>query len=150
MSTQWLAFQNFKQSQDLISAINTLSIHLKLKLLNVNDEARIQAVEKAKTVLSAFLKTLDTVVDRVEQSKSKPLTGVEPRLHELANRFVMAKHKRNQFRSVLFSRSPADVEKMLHSNEIEDQKHLIKSLTDLRTLLEENLYNDTVQIIGEL
>ena len=149
MSTQWLAFQNFKQGQDLISAINTLSIHLKLQLLNVNDEERTQAVDNAKTVLSAFLKTFDAVVVRIEQAKSEPITGIEPRLHQFANRFVNAKHRRNQFRSLLFRTSPAHIEEMLHSTEVEDQTNLIKSLTELRTLLEENLYNDTIQVIGE-
>jgi galactokinase len=149
MNMQWIAFQNFKQSQDLISAINTLSIHLKLKLLNVNDEERIQAVEKAKTVLAAFLKTLNTVVDRIEQTKSEPLTGVEPRLHQLANNLVTAKQKQSQFRSVLFNTPPDRIEKMLNSDQVEEQKELINSLRELRTFLEENFHEDTVQIIGE-
>ena len=147
MSTQWLAIQSFQQSQGLLAAINTSSIHLKLKLAGVNDEKRMGAVAEAKETLSSFLKTLDKVVNEVEQLKARPLTGVDPRLRQLAKNFVAAKQRGWQFHSDLFSKSPAQVAELLQATRKEDQKALIESLGELRTLLEEHIHSDAAQIL---
>lgn len=150
MSTQWLAVQSFQQSQDLLAAINTLSIYLKLRFAGLSDERRAQSVAKAKATLAAFLKTLEKVVHQVEQTKAGPLTGVDPRLRQLAQSFVAAKQDKCRFHSDLFSKSPARVAELLEATEPDDQKALVESLAELRTLLEEHIYSDVTQILEEI
>lgn len=150
MSNQWLAVQSFQQGQDLLAAINTLVIHLKLKLMGVGDEERAEAVEKAKVTLFSFLKTLDKVVRQVEQGNGGPLTGIDPRLRQLAKNFVIAKQGKPRLHLHLCEESPLQVAYLLKSTEPDKQEALIKSLAELRTLLEEHISNDTTQILAEI
>ena len=54
MSTHWLAIQSFQQSQELLSAINTFSIHHKLTYKGYLDTNRKESAEQATEILAAF------------------------------------------------------------------------------------------------
>ncbi len=151
MSTpQWLAIQSFQQSQDLLSAINTLSIHIKLQLANIPDEKRTEAAKGAQEILASFLEGLDTLVKEAEQGETKPLVGTDSRLRQLAKSYITARHDRHQFRSLLFRSSPSDMLKLLHSNAKEAQQSLLQCLEELRVLLEEHIHIDARRILGEI
>jgi len=150
MSTDWLAIQSFQKSQDLLAAINTLSIHTKLKLSGIADEERAEAAAKAREKLASFLEAFDKIVQQAERANGEALLGIDPRLQQLARSFVTAKRNRNRFLSTLFTQSPFDVLSLLASTDEKDQQALVECLTDLRTLVEEHIYTDTHQILSQI
>ncbi len=144
MSIEWLAIQSFQRDQDLLAAINTLSIHTKLKLGGVADEERAEAATKAREEIASFLETLARVADQIEQANA--LIGLDPRLRKLARRFVAARRNKRRFRSSLFTESLSDVTSLLTPMNEEEQQALVESLSDLRSLIEEHVYTDANQI----
>jgi hypothetical protein len=149
MSTDWLAIQSFQRSQDLLAAINTLSIHTKLRLSGVADEERAEAAAEARGKLASFLEDFTKIVNQAEQAEGGILLGIDPRLQQLARSFVTAKRNRNRFHSTLFTRSPSETAGLLTSTDEEDQQALVESLTDLRTLVEEHMHTDTARILED-
>jgi len=150
MSTQWLSIQSFQQSQDFLSALNTLSIHLKLKLAGIEDNKRTQSSIKAKEKISSFLKILEEVVCRFEQAKAEPLTGIDPRLQQLAKKFVYAKQNESLFKSFPFSNPLKQLVELLDTTKEEEQKILIELLAELRNLFEEHIFSDMTQVLKEI
>jgi hypothetical protein len=74
MSTEWLSIQSFQYDQDLLTAINTLSIHVKLNLLGETDEKRLEAAQLARQKLDAFFRKLEPIIQEAEQAE----TGEHP------------------------------------------------------------------------
>lgn len=149
MSTDWLAIQSFQRSQDLLAAINTLSIHTKLRLSGVADEERAEATAEAREKLASFLETFEKIVQQAEQAEGGMLLGIDPRLQQLVRSFVTAKRDKGRFHSTLFTQSPSDAVDLLASTDEEDQQALVECLTDLRTLVEEHIYTDTQRILSQ-
>ena len=149
MSTDWLAIQSFQRSQDLLAAINTLSIHTKLRLSGVSDQERAEAAVEARQKLTSFLEAFEKIVQQAEQAEGEALLGINPRLQQLARRFVAAKRDRSRFHSTLFTQSTSETVGLLASPDEKDQRTLVNCLTDLRTLVEEHIYTDTHQILSE-
>ena len=150
MKAQWLAVQSFHHSQDLLDAINTLSIYIKLWLAGIPDEGRGGAAERARETLASFLKELQTVVQEAGQIEAKPVMGADPRLRQLAKSFMEAKRDRHRFRSVLFRNTLPHVEQLLCSDTEEDRRSLLQCLQELRVLLEEHIHVDAARILGEI
>jgi len=148
MSTEWLSIQSFQYDQDLLTAINTLSIHVKLNLLGETDEKRLEAAQLARQKLDAFFRKLEPIIQEAEQAETEPLLGTDPRLRQFAKGFIAAKRNRQKFRSTLFRDTITRVHQLLYSNEESDQKVLILCLQELRTLLEEHIHTDSVRILG--
>lgn len=149
MSTEWLAVRSFRHIQDLLSAINTLSIHIKLVQAAVPDKGRVEHAASARQTLLSFLKELENVVRGAEQANGQPVIGADPRLRELARSFVRARGERKRFCSILFRDSISQMEALLHSDRTEDLLSLLQCLSELRMLLEEHLPADTQQLLGE-
>jgi hypothetical protein len=147
---EWLAIRSFQHMQDLLNAINNLSIHVKLALAGVPDDERVEKALHAQKILISFLKELKKVIKGKEKANEQPVVGVDPRLRQLASNFVQAKQDRKRFRSMLFKDSVSKVEALLSSDNFEDRKSLLLCLEDLRILLEEHLPIDARQLIGEL
>jgi hypothetical protein len=147
MNNQWLSFQNFVQNQQLLEAINTLSIHTKLKLGGDDDEGRDNDVTKAKDKLTHFIQSFDKLLRQTDGEQ--PLPGADYRLRQLVQDFYSAKNNNLKFHSQLFTESPSQVLRLIKSEKIEDKKALIECLTELRTLIEEHLHTDTDAILGE-
>ena len=150
MSHQWLAIQSFQQGQNLLDAINTLSIHLKLQLAGIPDEEREQASHRARELLASFLEKLQEVVYKTEQVKATPIFGVDSRMKQLAKNFVAAKDNRRKFRSALFTKDIDHVLQLLSSTQEKDEKELIESLVELRVLIQEHIHGDAGRILGEV
>jgi hypothetical protein len=149
MNSEWLTIQSFQRSQDLLVAINNLSIHAKLQLNGHEDRDRRESVAESKEFLAAFLEGFEDVLARAEQANGRPLTGIDPRLRQLAGQFERAKRERRRFRSRLFTDPISDIVALLSSTDEEDQKVLVQCLSDLRTLIEEHLETDTAQILED-
>ena len=58
MSDKWLSAQSFERSLQLVSAINTFSIHSKLQAAGIDDSARLPDVLEARYCLRQFCKPL--------------------------------------------------------------------------------------------
>jgi hypothetical protein len=147
MTPEWLAIQSFQRNQDLLNAINTLSIRTKLGSGGHTDEDRTETAQ-ARETLASFLKNLAQVVDQAEQTESGPLLGVDPRLRQLAGDFSRARQGA-RFRSRLFQEPLSDTVDSLTSTEPTDRQALVESLSELRTLIEEHVQTDVVQILED-
>lgn len=149
MSVQWLSVQSFQHSQDILSAINALSIHLKLSAAGVSDEARAEQARQARASLAAFLEELEPVITETESSGNVPVIGANPRLRQLAKSFVSAKHNRYRFHSELFRSTPSRLKQLLASSKAEERESLLECLAELRVLVEEHVHTDTERVLGE-
>ena len=150
MSVQWMAVQSFQKSQDLLAAINALSIHLKLGAAGLSDDERAERAHQARKTLTSFLETLEPVIDKIASGESKPLLGVDPRLRQLAKNFLAAKRNHRRFHSALFQNRFSQFKQILTSERTEDRESLLESLNELRMLIEEHVHTDTERVLGEL
>jgi hypothetical protein len=133
----------------LLAAINTLSIHLKLELAGVDDKEREKKATESRDALRRFLTELQTLVMAKDAVGGRAVTGTDARARELARSYVQARHDREQYRSSLFRKSPADVGALLDSSNLGDRKALLECLVDLRRLLEAHVRADSQKILGE-
>lgn len=152
MSTQWLSLQSFQQGQELLEAINLLSIHAKLQRNGVvqQNEERDQAIQHGREKIKAFLQDLAPLVEQAEENQEKPLLGIDLRRRQLVNSFLKAIKNPRQFHSALFRKSISEALRLLESEAEDDQQQLIDCLADLRLLVEEHTNHDTVRILGEI
>jgi uncharacterized protein YnzC (UPF0291/DUF896 family) len=148
MSTNWLAAVSFQQGQDILHAINTLSIHRKLRLRGIPDEERNEKAKQAKDYLTGFLKNFGSLVREVQKEKQHPVTGVNPRMNRLAHEFISSSRKTKHFRQ-LSSLSIEQIISLIDSENEEDQKLSIKCLSELRSLIEQHMHTDANQILGK-
>ena len=150
MSIQWLAVQSFQHNQDLLAAINKLSIHLRLQLEGNEDAERAGEANNARELLSSFFGDLETLVKDTERGEEVPVLGANPRLRQLARSFVKAKRNRHRFRSSLFRNGAGRFQQLLRSTTKEDRQALLESLEELRVLVEEHMHVDTERVLGEI
>lgn len=146
MNSQWRAVQSFQENQNLISAINTLSIHIKLEMAGHSDFNKADTISQAREKLCAFLAELDTQVQRVEV-ENVPLLGVDPRRRQFVNHLIDAK---NSYRisSPFLLEKLSDGQQLLYSDTEKDKKEVLCLLDELRMLLEEHLGSDVEQLFG--
>jgi hypothetical protein len=150
VSIRWLTVQSFQQSQDLLAAVNALSIHLKSELARIPDEERAEAAEQAREILSSFFDQFEVILSKVEHEDEEPVLGADPRLRQLARNFIEARHNRRRFRSELLADSPGNVKWLLRSKGDGDKRSLVRFLADLRVLLEEHLQVDAERMLGDI
>ncbi len=150
MSIQWLTVQSFQHNQDLLTAINKLSIHFRLQLEGHEDAERTEETNKAREMLSSFFRELEILVNDTERGEEMPVLGANPRLRQLARSFVTAKRNRRRFRSPLFRKGAGYFQQLLHSDRREDHPALLASLQELRVLLEEHMHVDAERVLGEI
>ena len=150
MSTQWLNIQSFQQSQELLSAINTLSIHRKLTDKGHLDKNRKEAAEQAREVLVDFFQKLDKIVQDIEGGHRKPVLGVDARLRHLAENYVQAKLTYGQSRSLFFELPLSQVRDLFYSESSEDYGEVLKVLAEFRELLEEHVSVDAKRLLGDI
>lgn len=150
MSTHWLDIQSFQQSQELLSAINTLSIHRKLTDKGHSDTNRKEAAEQALETLIAFFEKLDKIVQDIEDGHRKPILGVDARLRHLAENYVYAKRSRGQYYSPLLAHPLSQVGQLFYSELPEDSREALKVLEVFRELLEEHVSIDAKRLLGDI
>ena len=146
MNAKWRVVQSFQENQNLISAINTLSIHIKLEVAghcNWNGE---EAIRKAKEELCTFLTELAPQVQCAEVEK-KPLLGVDPRRRQFVKHLIAAKQN-SRIHSPIFQGKLSEGVQLLHSEAEADKQAILLFLDELRMLLEEHLAGDTKVLFG--
>ena len=150
MSIQWLAVQSFQHNQDLLAAINKLSIHLRLQLEGDEDDERAREANEARKMLSSFFGELETLVNDTERGEEVPVLGANPRLRQLARSFVAAKRNRRRYSSPLFRNGAGGFQQVLHLDTKEDRQALLESLEEFRVLIEEHMHVDAERVLGEI
>lgn len=146
MSEDWLSAESFERANDLISAVNTLSIHTKLGGV---EPALEKLVAGARQKLAGFIDRLAVTAGQVESNSQAPLPGADPRWGLLARSFASARQSRllgDDFAAM----SAADIKTLLFSTDPADRLLRLDCLRMLRRLLEENVAQDTVGILGDL
>jgi hypothetical protein len=147
MQEKWLAFQSFQHSQEVLAAINTLAINLKLG--EDHPAAPGPAASKeARQKLKAFLSVLEAILQRVGEDGQAPILGADMRLRELAKSFITP--NRTLMAAGEQPPQPAELLALLDSSETQDQAKLLKRLEQLRKLLERHIQADTLKVLGEL
>lgn len=149
MTNEWLSAHNFERSYRLVSAINTISIHEKLKGSGVSDESRLDEVRESKGYLLEFLMSLNDIVHDAEQNPERIVEGVDPRTGDLARRFLSVQKQQPQTSS-LATVSLGELTELVKSEDDADRTKLLDYLRDLRNLLEDHAHTDVVSIIGEV
>lgn len=147
MDSKMLSIRSFEKNQALLSLINKLITHLKLKSYGVNDNITLEEIEKAKYILKTFLLSVNKAISEVRDG-SKILKGVDLRERTFIRKYIDAKKKPRQYKSVLFKKSPSDVITMLDKDD--DADALIESLTDLRNLINEHIAIDLKDLVGDI
>ncbi|MDZ7399194.1 MAG: hypothetical protein ONB37_03410 [candidate division KSB1 bacterium] len=147
MSDHWISYQSFVKNQQLLEAINTLSIHTKLKLAGDADSGRSQEVEQAKQQIAHFITTFDQLIQK--NNDDQTLHGADERLRQLLQDFYSARRDNQKFRSQFFTKSPSQILKLMASDKTEDEEALVECLRELRLLIEQHVHADTTAILGE-
>lgn len=150
MSVRWLSFQSFQHSQELISAINTLLIHVKLAASGDDDRTREEKSQQAHQRILSFLESFEKVVSEVEAGNAKANLGTDVRIRQLARSFVKATNNSRRFQSILFRNKISKFRCLLSEDKKENGQALIESLEELRLLVEEHLSDDMEQVLGEV
>ena len=148
MNSQWRAVQSFHENQNLISAINTLSIRIKLEMSGHSDLNRDEDIRKAKEELGAFLTELNPQVKRAEV-ENEPLLGVDPRRRQFVRLMIAAKQT-HRIRSPFLRGKLSEGIQLLCSNTEADKEAILLFLEELRMLLEEHIANDTEILLGRI
>ena len=139
MSSNWLDVQSFQQGQELLSAINTVSIHRKLTAGGHPDTNRIEAAEQARDTLIVFFGKLDKVARIIEDGHRQPVLGEDVRLLALAENYVNTKRAHSQSRSPFFEIPLVHVKDLFHSKHPQDCQNLLEILAVFRILIEEHV-----------
>jgi hemerythrin-like domain-containing protein len=148
MSSEWTTYQSFQQGQELLDAVNTLSIHLKLGEEELGDE---ESLEKARERIESFLNDLQEHIAQDEEGEGLIL-GTGPRLRQFAHRFAEAQHEPRQFQSPLMSGELDRVRRLLQKDSFteKESRELVSSLDEFKVLLEEHVDTDANRLFGEI
>ena len=147
MDSKMLSIRSFEKNQVLLSLINIVIADLQLKKLGTNSLYPKEEVDKAVKVLITFLSSLQEAI--VPMRGDTILKGADMRERSFIRKFIDAKHRTSQYKSVLFKKAPADVVRLLKLEEKNDVA-LVDALTDLRNLISEHIALDLRDLIGDL
>ena len=147
MKPQELAVQSFHENQKLLSAVNTVSIHIKLEMAGHADLKSAKVVAEAQEVLNSFFKELDIIVQRAENAETKSLLGIDVRRREFVKNFIAAK-RNYRIQSPSLRGKLSDVTQLIYSDKDADKQDTLLVLEELRMLLEEHLAGDTEVLLG--
>lgn len=150
MEKKELAFQSYQRNQGLQDAVDKLLIHLKLSSKGINDQLTATEIADARQLIIAFLLKLGTLVGLSAQQQNDPLTGIDGRYRTLVRKYLDAKGKKQQYKSILFRNSPQQVLEQLQNENAADDLELISSLTEFRMLLDDHGFGDVRELIGDL
>lgn len=149
MNNEWLSTSSFEQMHEVISAINTISIHAKLTLAGVSNPAKKTDIEQAKKKLLHFVDRFQNLIQNSEQVGDGTIIGADPRLGKLAVRYLSEKNRLSS-KTIFYDISFDELKKLIESKESEDLSQLILCLRDLRSLVEQHSYADVTDLLGEI
>ncbi|RZJ92131.1 MAG: hypothetical protein EOO20_02880 [Chryseobacterium sp.] len=148
MEKKELAFQSFERNQGILEAINKLLIHLKLEQKGLEIKTDIAEANQARLFIQEFLSKLGSLVANEQNFGS--LAGIDMRYRSLVRKYMEAKGKRRQFKSLLFRSSPNEILSLLQADGKAGNDELISSLTEFRKLLSDHGFSDLRELIGNI
>ncbi len=153
MHTNWLNFQSLRDNQEILKAINTLSLHLKIGSRDGVVEKKGPNVERSIEALEMFFNRLSSAADTIDQTSKRGEApakfGVDPRLRQLVDRYLHARHQR-QFHSRFFTASIQDAKMLLRTDVADARNALIECLHELRVMVEEHMQPDVLNVLDEI
>lgn len=144
MTAKWLALRNLRRNQQLLKAINILSLHLQLMIEGHESDVQPSILEAARTKLVEFLDKLEVGIQQANESEIGVIYGADPRFQAFVESYLDV--QQNASTSPL-TNDLASVRRLLDSGESNDQEKLLSYLTNLRVLVEEQINHDTVQAL---
>ena len=147
MDSKMLSIRSFEKNQNLLNLINKTVTHLRLKSHGISDDFSDEELLKARQVLIHFLTSINNAI--IESEGNKILKGVDFRERTFIRKFIDAKRKSKQYKSILFKKSPLDVIELLKTEDSDNVK-LIEALTDLRNLINEHIALDLKDLVGDI
>jgi hypothetical protein len=156
MNSDWLAAASFERTQEVVSAINALSIHAKLRRAGAREPFETGEIEQARDRLLQFLDACERLVESSADDRSTAIVGADPRLSHLALRLFNGAPPHDRARPggrplrLVGCGIPFDeVRDLLRSGRDEDLEALLPCLRSLRALVEEHAQGDLVTILGD-
>jgi hypothetical protein len=149
MESDWLAASSFERSQEILSAINTLSIYTKLLAARVTYPSCFDEVSAARARILTFLGEIDQLVQDAEGTTDHAVVGTDPRMGDLTRRFL-AGRKGLPRRSPLFTLPIGEVRSVIADDDPTRTKDRIACLAELRALVEQHAHVDAVGLLGNL
>jgi hypothetical protein len=149
MKSDWMTASSYGRTRELITSINTISIHAKLVLADMVDPHNGTTLKKARETLSAFLVSFENILDDATRSPNGVIIGSDPRMAELAQTFL-SERQHLPHKSELFTLPLNKLNDLVNSDKKEEMQELINCLRDLRGILEQHAHSDVVGILGEI
>lgn len=149
MSKEWLNAESFERFLLLISAVNSILIHNKLKTAGVEDISRNAEFNSSRKHLLEFLDKFSPVVQEMERDDTRVSVGTDPRLGDLARGLADMRRQRPR-KSSLASISLTELRDLVSRDDADNRERLVAYLRDLRRFLEQQAHSDVVSILGEL
>jgi hypothetical protein len=150
MESKGLNITSFYQNQSILDAINNLLLYYKLKDKVSDTGIDSETVASAKEVVLGFSDRLAPLVLKVEQHDEDPLVGTDLRLRNFAKSFVEAKGKKGRYTSSLFQSNISALHEILQNGSKSNSAEIIRSLSELRLLFEEQVSMDSRSIMGDI
>lgn len=145
----WLASQSLERSLDIISAINHVSIHSKLRAAGADDTATPSAIEGARAALIDFLRTLSELVEKAEKSEDKIAFGTDPRLSTLARKFLI-RSEESAGLGLYHAEDLKELKSLLQEGDAVRHDVLVERLAHLRSVLEQHAQADAAVVFNEI
>ena len=149
MNSDWLSAQSYQDAHELLTAVNRLSIDIKLSLAGYSRRTSPTEQQSARLVVSRFLERFDDLLQHLRAGGPSFIAGVDPRLESLAHRYLRETRQRPR-RSSFANTTPGELRRLMESVERSDQERLVACLRDLRVLLEQHTYADLGRLLGEI
>jgi hypothetical protein len=147
MTADWLTFQSFRQSQEVLRWINTVTIHLALTVAGIADKDRRQAAVESAKRLVAFLTEVETACAHADSGQAPLTLAIDPRVQRLADGYLAARRD-HRFASRLLTDPFSSIRALFESSSRSDQEALVECLAELRVLVEELMHDETDEILG--
>ena len=142
MQEKWLAYQSFQQGQDVLEAVNSLLINLKLNRTQL-PEVEPQ-VTKTRMEIAEFLGQLDKMVRASKAERA--ILGADSRLRDLA--ISLSTSQQGTVVPEPFKAAPlADALRRFAPDQFPT---IIDGLSQLRRIIERHIQEDALQVLGEL
>jgi hypothetical protein len=149
VESDWLTASSFERAQEILSAINTLSIYTKLAAARVPNPSCDAEVPKARARILSFLDELDRLAREAEQTVDDTVVGTDPRMGDLTRRYL-AGRKSLPRRSPLFALPITQVRSLIADDNPVRAGDRITCLAELRSLVEQHAHVDAVGLLGNL
>lgn len=149
MSKEWFSAAGFERFHQLISAINSVIIHDKLRVAGIDDSGRNDEFKNSQKYLLDFLEQFNPIVQEVEKDGNWVPVGTDPRLDNLARNLTDLTRRRPRKLTLVYA-SLVELKELLKKDDVKDVEKTVTYLKDLRSLLEQLAHADIVSILGEL